>query len=112
MTSNMDEINYVAVNIMFEYCTIKLCVPRSNLDPGQGDLDGDGLEYRRQLRRTRCRRQGVKNIMFEFESNLSFIKNIVRWNDQDQIVMHLVECDVRIRRRPFSGRGIVGLSGG
>ena len=25
----MDEINYVAVNIMFEYCTIKLCVPRS-----------------------------------------------------------------------------------
>jgi hypothetical protein len=83
-----------------------------DLDPGQGDLDGDGLEYRRQLRRTRCRRQGVKNIMFEFESNLSFIKNIVRWNDQDQIVMHLVECDVRIRRRPFSGRGIVGLSGG
>ena len=25
----MDEINYVAVNIMFEYCTIKLCVARS-----------------------------------------------------------------------------------
>ncbi len=83
-----------------------------DLYPGQGDLEGDGLEDNRQLRRTRWRRQGVKNIMFEFESKICFIKNIVRWNDQDQIVMHLVECDVRIRRRPFSGRGIVGLSGG
>lgn len=76
-----------------------------DLDPGQGDLDGDGLEYRRQLRRTRCRRQGVKNIMFEFESKICFIKIIVRWNDQDQIVIQLVECecDVRIRRRPLRG---------
>ena len=84
-----------------------------DLDPGQGDLDGDGLEYRRQLRRTRCRRQGVKNIMFEFfESKICFIKNSVRWNDHDQILINLVDCDVRIRRRPFSGKGIVGLSGG
>ena len=49
-----------------------------DLNPVLGDLDGDGLEYRRQLRRTRCRRQGVKNIMFEFESKICFIKNIVR----------------------------------
>jgi hypothetical protein len=53
-----------------------------------------------------------RNIMFEFESKICFIKNIVRRNSQDQVVIYLIKSDVRIRRRPFSVRGIVGLSGG
>ena len=99
------------INIV-EYCTIKLCVARScgDLNPGQGNLEGDGLEDHRQLRRTRWRRQRVKNIMFGFESKICFIKNIVRWNSQDQVVTYLIKSDVRIRRRPFQWkRGIVGI---
>ena len=50
--------------------------------------------------RTRWQRQGVKNIMFEFESKICFIKNIVRWNGQDQVMIYLIKSDERIRRRP------------
>ena len=57
--------------------------------------------------------EDVEDREFEFvESKIYFIKKIVRWDDHDQILANLVECDVRIRHRPFSGKGIVGLSGG
>ena len=86
-----------------------------DLDPVQEDLDGDGrwIGITSSAPTKKMSKTGVKNIMFEFvESKICFIKNIVRWNDHDQILINLVDCDVRIRRRPFSWKGIVGLSGG
>ena len=40
-----------------------------------------------------------------FREQNMFHQEIVRWNDHDQIFVNLVECDVRIRRRPFQWEG-------
>ena len=99
----------LTVNIMFEYCTTKLCVPRSRGRSGWRWIGITSSAPTKKMSKT-----GVKSIMFGFvESKIyCFINNSVRWNDHDQILINLVDCDVRIRRRPFSGKGIVGLSGG
>ena len=105
----------LTVNIMFEYCTIKLCVPRSRGRSGSrsGRSGWRWIGITSSAPTKMMPKTGVKSIMFEFvESKICFIKNSVRWNDHDQILINVVECDVRIRRRPFSGKGIVGLSGG
>ena len=87
-----------------------------DLDPGQGDLDGDGLEYRRKLRRQDVQDGGESSIscLSEFERKICFIKKIVRWN----VERSKSNCDAlgRMRREdsspPFQWRGVVGLSGG
>ena len=107
----------LTVNIMFEYCTIKLCVPRSRGRFGSrsGRSGWRWIGITSSAPTKKMSKTGVKNTMFEFvESKICFIKNSVRWNDydHDQILINLVEFDIRIRRRPFSGKGIVGLIGG
>ena len=91
----------LTVYILFEYCTIKLCVPRSRGRSGWRWIGITSSAPTKKMSKT-----GVKNIMFDFvESKICFIKNSVRWNDHDQIFVNLVECDVRIRRRPFQWEG-------
>ena len=96
----------LTVNIMFEYCTIKLCVPRSRGRSGSrsGRSGWRWIGIPSSAPTKKMSKTGVKNIMFEFvESKMCFIKNSVRWNDHDQILINLVECDVRIRHRQFEG---------
>jgi len=113
----MDEINYDAVNIIFEYCTIKLCVPRSR--------GRSGSRFRKIWKA-----MDWNNVVSSDEQNIedSSQEHHLRVRGRE-IMFHQEQCEMersrsncgtfdRVRRKgsslPQVGRAssVVGLSGG